>query len=94
MLQVPGPGAPPSPPPALSPVLVFIHGGAFYTGTANSHIYGPDYLLREDLVLVTIQYRLGALGECSAAVQNVQMLREPRRRLVEWRSRFLVRSQP
>ncbi len=47
----------------LSPVLVFIHGGAYYTGTANSHIYGPDYLLREDVVLVTVQYRLGAMGK-------------------------------
>ncbi|KAE8739459.1 Carboxyl/Cholinesterase 52, partial [Frankliniella occidentalis] len=45
----------------LSPVLVFIHGGAFYSGTANSHIYGPDFLLREDVVLVTVQYRLGAI---------------------------------
>lgn len=58
--QIPAPGEEAE--ARLSPVLVFVHGGAFYTGTANSHIYGPDFLLREDLVLVTLQYRLGALG--------------------------------
>ncbi|KAK3921681.1 Esterase B1 [Frankliniella fusca] len=55
----------------LSPVIVFIHGGAFYTGTANSHIYGPDYLLREDVVLVTVQYRLGAIGFLAPGSEEV-----------------------
>ncbi|XP_034250234.1 cholinesterase 1-like, partial [Thrips palmi] len=54
----------------LSPVVVFLHGGAFYTGTANSHIYGPDFLLREDVVLVTVQYRLGALGFLAAGSRD------------------------
>lgn len=54
----------------LSPVVVFIHGGGFYTGTANSHIYGPDFLLREDVVLVTVQYRLGALGFLAPGSQD------------------------
>ena len=42
------------------PVLVWIHGGNFARGSAAE--YDPDYLLDEDIVLVTIQYRLGMFG--------------------------------
>lgn len=44
------------------PVLVFIHRGEFNYGTAMSILLGPDYLMDHDIVLVTINYRLGALG--------------------------------
>ncbi|XP_058807485.1 esterase B1-like [Phymastichus coffea] len=44
------------------PVMVWIHGGAFYYGSGDDLLYGPDYLLRKDIVLVTINYRLGVLG--------------------------------
>ncbi|XP_062123471.1 esterase B1-like [Drosophila sulfurigaster albostrigata] len=44
------------------PVMIWIHGGGFLTGEATREWYGPDYLIKEDVVLVTIQYRLGALG--------------------------------
>ena len=47
---------------ALLPVMVFIHGGAFITGNGNRTDYGPDYLLDEDIVLVTCNYRLGVFG--------------------------------
>jgi len=42
------------------PVIVWIHGGNFAKGSAAE--YEPDYLLDEDVVLVTIQYRLGMFG--------------------------------
>lgn len=44
----------------LKPVIVFIHGGAFSQGTAVNH--GPQNLMDREIVLVTINYRLGALG--------------------------------
>ncbi|XP_062123463.1 esterase B1-like [Drosophila sulfurigaster albostrigata] len=44
------------------PVMVWIHGGGFIIGEANREWYGPDYFMTEDVVLVNIQYRLGALG--------------------------------
>lgn len=44
----------------MKPVIVYIHGGGFEAGTAIDH--GPQYLMDRDLVLVTIQYRLGAFG--------------------------------
>lgn len=39
--------------------MVYIHGGQFLRGSNN---VGPDYLLKEDIVLVSINYRLGLLG--------------------------------
>ncbi|XP_044731315.1 uncharacterized protein LOC123294258 [Chrysoperla carnea] len=44
------------------PVMVWIHGGGFFSGSGNSDIYGPDYLMAKNVVLVTINYRLGYLG--------------------------------
>lgn len=44
------------------PVLFWIHGGGFQFGNGNAFLYGPDYLVPENIILVTINYRLGALG--------------------------------
>lgn len=43
--------------------MVWIHGGAFTKGSNSTKIYGPEYFLIEDIVLVTINYRLGPLGK-------------------------------
>lgn len=43
-------------------VMLWIHGGSFSGGSGNSGRFGPEFLLDEDIVLVTINYRLGALG--------------------------------
>jgi carboxylesterase type B len=42
--------------------MAWIHGGGFKTGTAARSMYGPDYLLEEDVVIVAMGYRLGILG--------------------------------
>jgi carboxylesterase type B len=42
--------------------MVWIHGGAFKLGTGTNAKYGPDHLLEEDVVIVSIQYRIGILG--------------------------------
>lgn len=48
---------------ARRPVMVWIHGGAFNTGAGSVGTYNGKYLVpRGDIVLVTINYRLGALG--------------------------------
>ncbi|KAF5288895.1 hypothetical protein FQA39_LY03774 [Lamprigera yunnana] len=44
----------------LFPVMFYIHGGGWMTGSAN--LYKPNFLLDQDVVLVTCNYRLGALG--------------------------------
>lgn len=42
------------------PVMVWIHGGAFVTGAGSE--YDPTKLVEEGITVVTINYRLGALG--------------------------------
>jgi para-nitrobenzyl esterase len=45
------------------PVLVWIHGGGFLVGAGSTAIYnGRSLASRGDVVVVTINYRLGALG--------------------------------
>lgn len=44
------------------PVMVWIHGGGFYTGSGNSDYYGPDFFIAHDVILVTFNYRLEVLG--------------------------------
>ncbi|KAJ8708871.1 hypothetical protein PYW08_010253 [Mythimna loreyi] len=44
------------------PVLVFMHAGGFYSVSGRSDVAGPSHLLDRDIVLVTINYRLGSLG--------------------------------
>jgi len=53
----------------LKPVIAFIHGGGFEYGTAINH--GPQYLLDRDIVLVTINYRLGAFGFMGVGTADV-----------------------
>ena len=44
-------------------VLFYIHGGSFYAGSGNEARYNGSKLAgREDVVVVTVNYRLGALG--------------------------------
>ena len=48
---------------ARRPVLVWIHGGAFMIGAGSTPVYeGQDLARRGDIVVVTFNYRLGALG--------------------------------
>ena len=42
-------------------MLVFIHGGLFTSGSAD--VVGADLIMDEEVVFVTIQYRLAALGK-------------------------------
>ncbi|KAF1837869.1 alpha/beta-hydrolase, partial [Decorospora gaudefroyi] len=50
------------------PVLVFIHGGAYFLGSANRPYYNPKNLMchaierNTPVIFVGINYRLGALG--------------------------------
>jgi para-nitrobenzyl esterase len=45
------------------PVMVFIHGGSFFEGSAADSFYdGSQLAQRGNVVVVTLQYRLGALG--------------------------------
>ncbi|XP_011632725.1 esterase E4-like isoform X1 [Pogonomyrmex barbatus] len=43
-------------------VMVWIHGGAYLEGNGNDTHYRPDYLMAKDIILISVNYRLGALG--------------------------------
>ncbi|MBI5255194.1 MAG: carboxylesterase family protein [Burkholderiales bacterium] len=49
--------------PGPHPVMVWIHGGAFVLGRSNS--YTPTRMVERDVVVVTLNYRLGSLGYLS-----------------------------
>ncbi|XP_014204711.1 esterase E4-like [Copidosoma floridanum] len=49
-------------PHARLPVMVWIHGGGFQFGSAHDDLYGADFLMKKDVVLVSFNYRLGILG--------------------------------
>ncbi|CAK9829239.1 Esterase B1 [Anthophora retusa] len=49
-------------PLVLKPVLVWIHGGGYRFGHSNHTLYGTDFLVRHDVVVVTFNYRLGPFG--------------------------------
>lgn len=49
-------------PKKLQPVMFYIYGGGFRTGSSSLFLYSPDYLLMADVVVVTFNYRSGAFG--------------------------------
>jgi carboxylesterase type B len=53
----------------LKPVIVYIHGGAFQLGSASDH--QPHLLMERDVVLVTVNYRLGAFGFLSLGTKDI-----------------------
>jgi para-nitrobenzyl esterase len=45
-----------------APVMVWIHGGAFRLGSGGGPAYDGEAFARDGVILVSINYRLGALG--------------------------------
>jgi para-nitrobenzyl esterase len=45
-----------------APVMLFIHGGSFNSGSGNLALYDGGNLQKRGVVVVTINYRLGAFG--------------------------------
>ena len=44
------------------PILVFIHGGSLTTGSSAYENYNGEEMAKRDVVMITIQYRLGVFG--------------------------------
>ncbi|KAI8129145.1 Esterase B1 [Lucilia cuprina] len=55
------------------PVMVWIYGGGFATGEGAKNLYSPDYFMKEDIVLVTFNYRLCSLGFLSVEDPTLQI---------------------
>ncbi|XP_063619547.1 juvenile hormone esterase-like [Cydia splendana] len=46
----------------LYPVMVFIHGGGYKTGSSSAYLYNPQPLVKKGVIVVTVNYRLGPFG--------------------------------
>ncbi|XP_050499750.1 juvenile hormone esterase-like isoform X1 [Diabrotica virgifera virgifera] len=44
------------------PVMFFFFGGGFVNGAGNFDFFGPHYLMEHDIIVVTINYRVGPFG--------------------------------
>lgn len=73
------------------PVLVYIHGGGY--STLGSNFYDAKILMDEDIVLVTINYRLGAFGflQYTAGDIHGNMGLRDQRFALEWVNRNIGR---
>ncbi|EDW33332.1 GL20577 [Drosophila persimilis] len=54
------------------PVMVYIHSGAYLSGSAHPAASGPEYLMdTEQVIMVSVPYRLGPLGFLSTGDTNM-----------------------
>ncbi|KAJ6644259.1 Esterase B1 [Pseudolycoriella hygida] len=60
-------------PKNLQPVMMYVHGGSWLTGSNTMNSLSPDFLLMADVVIVTINYRLGALGFLSLQDESLNV---------------------
>ncbi|XP_058827950.1 uncharacterized protein LOC131687876 [Topomyia yanbarensis] len=44
------------------PVMIYIHGGGYVSGSGSSFMFDPVHLVQEGVVVVLMNYRLGPLG--------------------------------
>ncbi len=60
------------------PVMVWIHGGGFRTGSGSLPEFNGDKIVARGVILVTINYRLGLLGRFAHPELSVQQAGQPR----------------
>ncbi|KAG6442070.1 hypothetical protein O3G_MSEX002100 [Manduca sexta] len=53
------------------PILVFIHGGGFQSGSSNLDMHGPDYLISRGIIVITFNYRLNVFGFLSLNTSEI-----------------------
>ncbi|XP_054263015.1 juvenile hormone esterase-like [Macrosteles quadrilineatus] len=56
----------------LLPVMVWIHEGKHYQGSATKHKYGADFLMTGEVIVVTFDYRLGVFGFLNMNTKSAQ----------------------
>uniref|UniRef100_A0A6P7G1C2 Carboxylic ester hydrolase n=1 Tax=Diabrotica virgifera virgifera TaxID=50390 RepID=A0A6P7G1C2_DIAVI len=56
---------------ASLPVYVFLHGGFLFKGESTFERFGPQFLMDYGIILVTLNYRLGAFGFLSTGDETI-----------------------
>jgi len=74
---------------ALKPVMIWIHGGGYIFGSGNEYI--PIALLKKDVVVVTINYRLAVMGYLTFAndIVSGNMGLRDQLEAIKWVKRFI-----
>ncbi|KAK0088946.1 hypothetical protein PV325_010134 [Microctonus aethiopoides] len=54
----------------LLAVMIWLYGGQYHHGYTNITYFGPDYLIENNVVIVAINFRLGALGYFALNLPN------------------------
>ena len=53
------------------PVMVWLFGATFSSGTSRDDIFGPErFMNSKDIVLVTVNYRIGVFGFLSLGIDS------------------------
>ncbi|XP_047040002.1 acetylcholinesterase-like [Helicoverpa zea] len=52
------------------PVMVFLHGGDFGVGSSSPVFYGPHYLVSHGVIVISVNYRLNALGFLNLGIKD------------------------
>ena len=60
-----------TPPKDGYPIMAWFHGGGFTSGDSGSRLYGPEYLMDHDVILVTSNYRLGIFGFLTLGIEEI-----------------------
>jgi len=62
---------------AKRPVMVWIHGGGFVNGSGSAELYDGSEFAKHDVVLVSINYRLGRFGSFAHPLLTAEAKGEP-----------------
>ncbi|XP_076623387.1 juvenile hormone esterase-like isoform X2 [Colletes latitarsis] len=54
-------------------VMVWVYGGSFVSGYINTAFYSPDFFIEKDVIIVSINYRIGALGNAGLKDQTMAL---------------------
>ncbi|KAJ6641393.1 Juvenile hormone esterase [Pseudolycoriella hygida] len=68
----------------LLPVMFWIHGGSFNVGSAGSDLNRPDFFLEKDILVVTINFRLGPMGYLSYSNMKRNIGLHDQRMALQW----------